>query len=145
MFYQVYIQYNFRQHFETHRVQFLPVNLSPEEEGGVADVGGSGCLHEGGVDDDGVGAVEVRVDHDGRAPPQVHVLLPPSDVKKKKTVFSNRVFFTKKTSVFFKKKPVFFFFKYGININTQVETTLLWDLFSIYDTVSNYFTPLLLI
>ena len=35
--------------------------------------------------------------------------------------------------------------KYGININTQVETTLLWDLFSIYDTVSNYFTSLLLI
>ena len=34
--------------------------------------------------------------------------------------------------------------KYGININTQVETTLLWDLFSIYDTVNNYFTSLLL-
>ena len=47
----------------------------------------------------------------------------------------------------FKKKNVFyrFFFKYGININTQVETTLLWDLFIIYDTVSNYLKSLLLI
>ena len=50
-------------------------------------------------------------------------------VMQKKKVFSDR----------------FFFFKYGININTQVETTLLWNLFSIYDTVSNYFTSLLLI
>ena len=40
---------------------------------------------------------------------------------------------------------IFLFLKYDININTQVETTLLWDLFSIYDTVSNYFTSLLLI
>ena len=56
----------------------------------------------------------------------------------KKQFFFQIVFFLqKKTSVFF--------FKYGININTQVEITLLWDLFSIYDTVSNYFTSLLLI
>ena len=74
-----------------------------------------------------------------------------SDAKKKK-VFSNRVFFLRKRKqVFFFSKKTFlfiyflFFFKYGININTQVETTLLWDLFSIYDTVSNYFTSLLLI
>ena len=72
-----------------------------------------------------------------------------SDVKKKKTVFFRSCFFHEKNKCFFSKKPVFylfiFFFKYGININTQVETTLLWDLFSIYDTVSNYFTSLLLV
>ena len=90
-------------------MQFLPVNLSPEEEGGVADVGGSGCLHEGGVDYDGVGAVEVRVDHDGRAPPQVHVLLPPSDVKKKKNSFFQIVFFSRKKQVFSSEKNFFFF------------------------------------
>ena len=70
-----------------------------------------------------------------------------SDVKK--TVFFQIVFFLpKKKQVLKKKKTVFYpffvFLKYGININTQVETTLLWDLFSIYDTVSNYFTSLLL-
>ena len=59
---------------------------------------------------------------------------------KKKKVF----FFNKKNMCFFQKKT-FFFSKYGININTQVETTLLWDLFIIYDTVSNYFTSLLFI
>ena len=67
----------------------------------------------------------------------------------KKKVFSDRVFFLQKKKQVFLKKKLFilfvFFFKYGININTQVETTLLWDLFSIYDTVSNYFTSLLLI
>ena len=67
-----------------------------------------------------------------------------SDAKKKKVFFRIVLFFCKKKQVF-KKKTFFFFFKYGINISTQVETTLLWDLFSIYDTVSNYFTSLLLI
>ena len=74
--------------------------------------------------------------------------------KKKKQFFSDRVFFAKKKKKknkcsFFEKNVFFFFFfflnSYGININTQGETTLLWDLFSIYDTVSNYFTSLLLI
>ena len=57
------------------------------------------------------------------------------------------VFFEKKKQVFFSNcfLSFFVFFKYGININTQVETTLLWDLFSIYDTVSNYFTTSLLL
>ena len=61
----------------------------------------------------------------------------------KKFFFSDRVFF-----FFFLRKNKFkktFFFKYGININKQVETTLLWDLFCIYDTVSNYCTSLLII
>ena len=66
----------------------------------------------------------------------------------KKKVFLYRVFFfffffAKKQVFFFKKNFYFLFFKYGININTEVEKTLLWDLFSIYDTVSNYFTSLL--
>ena len=59
----------------------------------------------------------------------------------KKKFFLNRVFFLRER----KNVLLFVFFKYGININTQVETTLLCDLFSIYDTVSNYFTSLLLI
>ena len=85
----------------------------------------------------------------------VHETLPqtqlPSTVMwKKKTVFFQIVFFMQnKQAFFFWKKKLFFIFffflKYGININAQVETTLLWDLFSIYDTVSNYFTSLLLI
>ena len=54
-----------------------------------------------------------------------------------------------KKSFFFKLFFIVFFFcfflKYGININKLIETKLLWDLFSIYDTVSNYFTSLLLI
>ena len=71
-----------------------------------------------------------------------------SDVKK--TVFFRSCFLYKKIKKKIRKKLFFivFFFvfwKYGLNINTQVETTLLWDLFSIYDTVSNYFTSLLLI
>ena len=76
-------------------------------------------------------------------------LVATSDVKKK--VFFISCFFREKKKVFFFKKNLFYcfffcvFLKYGININTQVETTLLWDLFSIYDTVSNYFTSLLLI
>ena len=71
-----------------------------------------------------------------------------SDVKKK-TVFFRSCFFRKKNIFFFLNCFLSFFFfvflKYGININTQVETMLLWNLFSIYDTVSNYFTSLLLI
>ena len=70
-----------------------------------------------------------------------------SDAKKKVffcIVFFFFFFFAKKKRVF--KKELFYcfvFLKYGININTQVETTLLWDLFSIYDTISNYFISLL--
>ena len=48
-------------------------------------------------------------------------------------------FFFFRIVFFWRKKQVFIFFlKCGININTQVETMLLWDLFSIYDTVNNY-------
>ena len=67
---------------------------------------------------------------------------------KKNSFFSDPVFFAKKQVFFSQKKTgflLFFWYSYGININTQVETTLLWDLFSIYDTVINYFTSLLLI
>ena len=68
-------------------------------------------------------------------------------MQKKNSFFSDSAFFAKKQMFFFFNcfLLLFFFFKYGININTQVGTTLLWDLFSIYDTVSNYFTSLLLI
>ena len=65
-------------------------------------------------------------------------------MQKNNSFFSDRVFFCEKKSVFF-NFFIFYFLKYGLNINTQVETTLLWDLFSIYDTVSNYFISLLLI
>ena len=54
-----------------------------------------------------------------------------SDAKKKKQFFSEK----KKINCFLLLFFFYlFFFKYGININAQVETTLLWDLFSIYDT-----------
>ena len=48
-----------------------------------------------------------------------------SDAKKKDS-FLDRVFLQKQVFIFI--KTVYLFFKYGININTQVETTLLWDL-----------------
>ena len=52
-----------------------------------------------------------------------------SDAKKKS--FFRIVFFLRKKQEFLKKKMFFivfyvFFLKYDININTQVETTLLW-------------------
>ena len=43
----------------------------------MRDVGGARRLALRGVQQDGVRAVEVRVDHDGRAASKVHELLPP--------------------------------------------------------------------
>ena len=68
-----------------------------------------------------------------------------SDEKKKKKKKNWSYFFAKKKCSL--KKKTLSFLNYGIilNINTQVKTMYLWDLWSIYDTVSNDFTSLLLI
>lgn len=60
-----------------HRLELLSLDESSELEAGVYAAGSSRRLYLSRVHEDGVDPVEVGVDHDGRAPTQVHVLLPP--------------------------------------------------------------------
>lgn len=66
-----------KEHKKTNRFELLSLNESPVLQAGVNDAGGTGRLHFGGVHEDGVDAVEVGVDHDGRPTAQVDVFLPP--------------------------------------------------------------------